>query len=381
MSSSLCAPRALVTRSHPLVSFSLPSAPQRHDLWRCDTYLAFRGYALSSKTHTRPSSSAQPSTSTVPSTSSAATTSLANDVNPPPSTRPADLNLPDPASPSTAAADKLKRYVAMGRAYLSFYKTGLKNVYHNYRASVPIRRSLGLPPYLPISPPPAPSPNSTQDKKSAAFRKAIESVQLSRSSFQLVRRAAYDVRRMIPFTLILIVCGEMTPLAVLAFGNAVTPFTCRVPRQIEKNRIQWMGRKRAALVAQQAATDGSITPPATGSDQELDLLVKVYTNSEWIERASAEEILRACAVLNLVKAHTRPSGLVTLYRARLRRYAEYLRLDDQLIQRCGGVPAMESVEVKIAVEERGGVGVAEGKEGWDAERDERRWLEKWLERR
>ncbi|KJK67713.1 LETM1-like protein [Aspergillus parasiticus SU-1] len=269
----------------------------------------------------------------------------------------------------------------MGRAYLSFYKTGLKNVYHNYRASLPIRRSLGLPAYLPTSPPPAPPSSNSQSNKGTAFRKAIESVKLSRSSFQLVRRAAYDVRRMIPFTLILIVCGEMTPLAVLALGNAVTPFTCRVPRQLEKDRAQRVARKRAALVAQQAATSGSVTPPAAGSDLELDILVKMYTNLEWIESASAEEILRACAVLNLVKTHTRPSVLLSLYRARLQRYAEYLSLDDQLIRRCGGVRAMEGAEVRTAVEERGGVGVTEGKEGWDAERDERRWLEKWLERR
>jgi hypothetical protein len=186
---------------------------------------------------------------------------------------------------------------------------------------------------------------------------------------------------MIPFAIILIVCGEMTPLAVLALGNAVTPFTCRVPRQIEKDRIQRTIRKRAAVAAHQAATGGSVTPSVAGSDQELDLLVKMYANPEWIENSSAEEVLRACAVLSLVKTHTRPPGLVSVYRARLRRYAEYLRLDDELIRRCGGVQAMDGVEVRIAVEERGGVGVAEGKEGWDAERDERRWLEKWLKRR
>ncbi|BAE63294.1 hypothetical protein F9C07_12096 [Aspergillus flavus] len=380
MSSSLGAHKALVARSYPLFSTPFSPLPQ-HQFRRRDIYLTSRGHASSSKTHTRPSSSAQPATSRVPSTSSTATTSPANDVNPPPSTRPADLNLPDPVSRSAATADKLKRYIAMGRAYLSFYKTGLKNVYHNYRASLPIRRSLGLPAYLPTSPPPAPPSSNSQSNKSTAFRKAIESVKLSRSSFQLVRRAAYDVRRMIPFTLILIVCGEMTPLAVLALGNAVTPFTCRVPQQLEKDRAQRVARKRAALVAQQAATSGSVTPPAAGSDLELDILVKMYTNLEWIESASAEEILRACAVLNLVKTHTRSSVLLSLYRARLQRYAEYLSLDDQLIRRCGGVRAMEGAEVRTAVEERGGVGVTEGKGGWDAERDERRWLEKWLERR
>ncbi|KAE8144434.1 hypothetical protein BDV25DRAFT_166862 [Aspergillus avenaceus] len=382
MISSTCLYKRSLARSPSFLSTSLlHSTLQQHHI----IYPTYRGYASRSsspKTHSRPPSSAQPITSTVPSTSSIATTSLADDVNPPPSTRPADLNLPDQVSPSAATADKLKRYVTMGRAYLSFYKTGLKNVYHNYRASLPLRRSLGLTAYFPVSPPPAPPPSSVRGPKNGtAFHKAVESVNMSRSNFQLVRRAAYDVRRMIPFTLILIVCGEMTPLAVLAFGNAVTPYTCRVPRQLEKDRMQRLARKHAALVAHQAATGGSVTPPKTGSDQELDLLAKRYAHLDWVESASTDEILRACAVLNLVKTHVRPAGLASLYRARLRRYLEYLSLDDRLLRQGGGVAALEAAEVRIAVEERGGVGVAEGKEGWDAERDRRRWLEKWLERR
>ncbi|GAQ04849.1 hypothetical protein ALT_2170 [Aspergillus lentulus] len=347
--------------------------------------LLTRGYASPSsspKSHTRSRSSSQPGSPIVPSTSSTATTSLANDVNPPPSTRPADLNLPEPVSASAGPADKLKRYVALGRAYLSFYKTGLKNVYHNYRASLPLRRSLGLPVYLPISPPPAPSTStSTADGKTTPFRTAVQSQNLSRANFQLVRRAAYDVRRMIPFTLILIICGELTPLAVLALGNAVTPFTCRVPQQIKKARLQRADRKRAALAAHQAQARGSVTGPAAGSDAEHELLAREFAHADWVEKASAQEILQACAALGLVRTHTRPPALVSwLYRPRLRRYVEYLALDDELIRQGGGVPAMEAAEVSIAVEERGGVGVADGKECWEAEREERRWLERWLER-
>ncbi|PKX91599.1 uncharacterized protein P174DRAFT_505648 [Aspergillus novofumigatus IBT 16806] len=242
--------------------------------------LLTRGYASPSsspKSHTRSPSSSQPGSPIVPSSSSTATTSLANDVNPPPSTRPADLNLPEPVSASAGPADKLKRYVALGRAYLSFYKTGLKNVYHNYRASLPLRRSL-----------------------------AVHSQNLSRANFQLVRRAAYDVRRMIPFTLILIVCGELTPLAVLALGSAVTPFTCRVPQQIKKARLQRADRKRAALAAHQAQARGSVTGPAAGSDAERELLAREFAHAGWVERASAQEILQACAALGLVRTHTRP---------------------------------------------------------------------------
>ncbi|PYH90549.1 hypothetical protein BO71DRAFT_402082 [Aspergillus ellipticus CBS 707.79] len=365
MPSTLCPHRALLRPPPPTLTVvaSVFLAHQHHHL----RFSLSHPYSThSSKSHIRPSSSAQPTGT--PSTSTTSTTSLAHDINPPASTRPADLNLPAALPKAAPPASKLKRYIAVGRAYLTFYKTGLKNVYHNYRAALPIRRSLGLPVYLPSSPPPA-------ARHAAAFRKSLHSTELSRSQFQLLRRSAYDIHRMIPFGLILIVCGEMTPLAVLALGNAVTPLTCRVPRQLEKERIKRSVRKRDALVPV-----GSVTAPTVGSDAEMSALRRM-ANPEWILQADGPAVLRACAALGLAKTHTRPTWLVELiYRPRLSRYAEYLDLDDGLIRSCGGVSGMGASEVRIAVEERGGIGVGltEGRDGWEAEREERRWLEKWL---
>jgi hypothetical protein len=273
----------------------------------------------------------------------------------------------------------------MGRAYYTFYKTGLKNVYHNYRASLPIRRSLGLPVYLPTSPPPAPS-TGPKGTSGAVFDTAVETLNISRADLQLVRRAAYDVRRMIPFTLILIVCGELTPLVVLALGNAVTPFTCRVPKQVDKERMEREKLKRLAFEAVQGGL-GSATPIPPGSEEEMTWLADNFANAEFVATASAEQVLRACAVFGLTKSHDRPAFLVPLiYRPRLERWAEYLALDDRLIARGGGVKAMNAEEVRTAVEERGGFGVAgavsqRSGDGWSAEREERQWLEQWLKRR
>ncbi|OOF98526.1 hypothetical protein ASPCADRAFT_41408 [Aspergillus carbonarius ITEM 5010] len=320
----------------------------------------YASHSTKSKSHSRPSSSAQP---TSPSTSTTSTTTLANDINPPPSTRPADLSLPATLPPSSSPSDHVKRYISIGRAYLTFYKTGLKNVYHNYRAALPVRRTLNLPTYIPSSPP---------TTTAASFLRTLHSAGLSRSQFQLLRRSAYDIRRMIPFSLVLIICGEMTPLAVLALGNAITPLTCRIPRQLEKERVKRAVRKRDALVPV-----GAVTAPTVGSDAEMRVL-KEMVNGEWIRTARPGDILRACAALGLTKSHTRPEWLVgVLYRPRLRRYAEYLEVDDGLISSGGGVSGMEAAEVRIAVEERGGVGVG-GKEDWETEREERRWLGKWL---
>ena len=245
--------------------------------------------------------------------------------------------------------------------------------------------------YLPVSPPPSPRKAAAV----SAFRAAIQSdPEFSRSHFQLVRRAAYDVRRIVPFSLMLVICGEFTPLIVLAVGSAIVPFTCRVPKQFAKDRAQRASRKRAALVDHFVRTTGSMSVPGSSSSgggsgtagkdygPELDLLATRFANREWIETASSEEILRACAVMGLARTHRRSSALASLvYKPRLQRFAEYLALDDGLIRRGGEVGAMEAVEVRMAVEERGGVELVMEMEDWEAEREQRRWLEAWLERR
>ncbi|KAL4805278.1 hypothetical protein BDV18DRAFT_160937 [Aspergillus unguis] len=326
----------------------------------------------SGKSHTRSPTTAQHNEKRIPSTSSTSSTPLANDVNPPPSTLPADLELPESLPPSAGLADKGKWLFATGRAYVSFYKTGLKNVISNYRTSLPIRRQLGVPAHLPTSLPPQIFLEKSKNSNSE--------VQRSRSTFQLLHRAAFDVRRLIPFSLILIVFGELTPFLILAFGTAVVPYTCRIPRQLAKSRAQATDRKRRALSAHSIAAKGSSTPPELGSKEELGILAN-FAGRKFAKEAQPEEILRACAVFGLAKTHSRPSFLVnSVYRPRLRKFAEYLELDDKLIRDCGGVSAMQRTEVRVAVDERGGFGLSRGIEGPEAERTERRWLEQWLKR-
>ncbi|CAI7668157.1 unnamed protein product [Penicillium bialowiezense] len=279
-----------------------------------------------------------PTTVTIPPKSS---------LNAPISTLPIELTTPAPLSPTAGLADKLKRYVEFGRTYVTFYKTGLKNVYRNYRASLPLRSQLGLPAYLPISPP----------------RGNAESPSLGRGQYQLVRRSARDVRRMIPFTLILIIF----PI----FGSAITPATCRVPSQVEKERVALGVRKNAALRA---------AGISVSSDAKV---VARFADASFVAGADAAEVLRACAVFGLVKSHEKIGGAALaglIYRPRLARYVKYLGIDDGMI-RAGGVSGMNATEVRIAVEERGGVDVSGGLNRERAEKVEREWLEQWLSAR
>ncbi|KAJ5652487.1 hypothetical protein N7507_009913 [Penicillium longicatenatum] len=314
----------------------------------------------------------------------------AHEINAPLSTLPADLTLPETLPPTAAVPAKLQRFIAIGRAYLTFYKTGLKNVFRNYRASLPLRRELGLPAYLPTSPPrkvPNPINPTTSEKTSnagpAPSRNTydLRSLGLGRGQFQLVRRSARDVQRMIPFTLILMICGEFTPLIIPIFGSAITPATCRVPGQITKDRERASKRKALAL---QAYTGANPESKPISDVESFKLLIQLASPA-WVETANAASVLQACAVFGLVKKHDRFAGTALaglVYRRRLLQYLEYLAIDDAMIRGGGGVEKLSYAEVRIALDERGAGDVDDAMRrdcsAEEVESVERSWLSKWL---
>jgi hypothetical protein len=296
--------------------------------------------------------------------------SLSKKVNPPLSTLPADIDLPPASTSDEPFLKKASRYIAIGRAYLRFYATGLKNVYSNYKDSLPIRRQLGLPSYLPSSP-----PSSNSSSGATSLHTAIDTLKITRADFQLVRRAAYDVRRMIPFGLILLICGEFTPLVVAAVGDAVTPYTCRIPKQLAKTRTKRVEKQQHAFAAVQGGL-GSMKP--VRDEDAMTWIAEQFGSREFAATASAEQVLRACAVFGLTNSHDRAAVWVPLiYRPRLKKWTEYLALDDALIVQGGGVNALSAREVRIAIEERGGFFELSDQ----VEMQERQWLSQWLKRR
>ncbi|KMP02057.1 hypothetical protein CIRG_02196 [Coccidioides immitis RMSCC 2394] len=263
------------------------------------------------------SSQVQPvSHSASSSTSTSVHPHLSSALNPPQSTRPAQLELPEKSANSSGM---FKYYISLGKAYYAFYKTGLKNVYHNYRAAAPIRKRLGFSGYLPTSLPP----------RSLSGTAAFE---------QLVRKEG-----------------------------------------LEKERRLKLDRKSAALHA-----------AVTSFEKEwLNATTLPKSIASAVRHASANDILSSCAVLGLSKSHRLPAYIPgfmqatfvnLVYRPKLRRWLEYLSVDDSLMREAGGAAGLTADEVRIAVEERGGVDV-----GADRIRDEekvkimRRWLERWIE--
>lgn len=116
-------------------------------------------------------------------------------------------------------------------------------------------------------------------------------------------------------------------------------------------------------------------------EDTMTWLAEQFGSREFAATASSEQVLRACAVFGLAKSHDTGAAWVSLiYRPRLRKWTEYLALDDELIVRGGGVDALNTKEVRIAVEERGGF-IDSDLGDQKVEKAEREWLSRWLNKR
>lgn len=187
---------------------------------------------------------------------------------------------------------------------------------------------------------------------------------------------------MVPFLLILIVCGEFTPLVVLALGSRVTPLTCRVPKQLEKERQARIERKKEAV----RIAEMSSAVEADLKEWNAIALLKAEPDRE---SESVRGVMCSCAALGLAKSHRVPSyvpgfmekmAVNGVYVSRLKRYKEYLAVDDALIKEYGGVRGLSPEELRIAVDERGGVDVAmEVVKEDEKEKTMRRWLQRWID--
>ncbi|KAI1149107.1 hypothetical protein F4825DRAFT_469443 [Nemania diffusa] len=131
--------------------------------------------------------------------------SLTDPLNPPATTRPPPLTLPV-RDPETNLFTHLFR---LGKAYTTFYKTGLQAVFTNRRL-------------LRDASPTARTPSSSSEGGIA--------LTTPRSTLLLGARVRHDTARLPAFALMVLVCGEFTPLLVLLFPR-VTPYTCRIPAQ------------------------------------------------------------------------------------------------------------------------------------------------------
>ncbi|POS86279.1 hypothetical protein EPUL_001202 [Erysiphe pulchra] len=225
-------------------------------------------------------------------------------------------------------------YFCVGKEYLKFYKVGIKNIYYNYKASLPIQELI-------------------DSKYEGSVSQAINANAISRSDFQLLTRNWHDLKRVPLFGLLFAMFGEFTPLIVMALGNIV-PLTCRTPAQItrERERLERLRRRAFQQITSQLPTwPGS----GLGSKQLMQISISLGLSSK---------------IWSLFGG---PPAVIL--RRNVKKRLEYLGYDDRLIEIAGGVKKMSIEEVKMALVERGidVVGRAETELRYD--------LESWLKSR
>jgi hypothetical protein len=272
------------------------------------------------------------------------------DVNPSKSTLPAPLDVP-----SREEGQGLPSYLLKcGKAYLGFYKTGIKNIWHNYKDAKAIRHKLRSTqtPKLP------PSPSSKKHNNS--YTKFV----LTRAEYQFLRRSEHDMRRVPIFGLLFLLMGEYLPLVVIFFTPLV-PYTCRIPKQIQRAREKLEKRREDSF---RAVTD-SYVPSARGKEGEVRQL-------DDLEKGQLMHISRSLGLHGAFWDRTKGAlPQEAILRFKVGKWLQYLEKDDALVQRDGSMKELRGEELKLAAEQRG-IDVMKRKE------DElKSMLERWIKGR
>ncbi|KXH41735.1 hypothetical protein CSIM01_06989 [Colletotrichum simmondsii] len=274
--------------------------------------------------------------SLTPSEPSYSSTANRDKVNAIASSRPATLDLPE----KKPDASKFGHLIQTGKAYIKFYKTGLKAVFSNRRHIQDVIR--------------AKSTSVEGFRAPSVFTPGVIPKGFSRADWVLLWRVRHDVLRVPLFGLVLLVCGEFTPLIVI-FVDGVVPYTCRLPRQIDASFSQAEERRHKSF-----------------ADFERAAPLGVAGTQGTAARAPARKhVLRSLHMPGMMwdKIGFIPPGMWAT-KGKLR--MAFLEGDDRLLARDGGAAALEEQEVKIAATERGIDCAGRGDE------ELRKLLDEWL---
>ncbi len=236
-------------------------------------------------------------------------------LNPPASTLPPPLELPTSES-NLSGTQKLKFYYKTGRAYLTFYKSGVKAVWQNYKLYHQLR------PRIP---------------KGQSAEQALRDGLLSRAEYHLIRRTRSDISRIPLFAIVLAICGEFTPLVVVFLGlSSAVPRTCHIPKQINGAREKLEARRRESF------RKGTITADRTEKAEDMRSLPRPI-------------MLHVGRSLGLYSSLWDKIGVAptVLLPKRIQKAVERIDVDDHAIEKGGGVKYLSEEELKLAAEARG----------------------------
>ncbi|KAE9988931.1 hypothetical protein EG328_005641 [Venturia inaequalis] len=250
---------------------------------------------------------------------------------------PAPLDVPERQQGQSTFSYVLKA----GKTYVRFYVTGIKNIYYNYKVAKELKTKLEKTqtPQLP------PGPDRSNGKDTRGGENAYAKFVLTRAELQFLRRSRFDMSRAPVFALLFAVVGEWLPLFVI-FLTPIVPYTCRIPRQVEKTRRALEETRRKSF---RGEIDGYIpTPTRRGKNGEG------VKSLEECEKGQLMHISRSLGLHSRLWDYTKgfmPGSGILKYR--VRKHLDYLAQDDALLVRDGGVQKLNQEEVMLACEQRG----------------------------
>lgn len=263
-----------------------------------------------STTNTLAGSSTPQKPSTVTSIASSPKPEILDEVNAPLTTLPTSLELP----PRPSGGFNFSYLLDSGKVYFRFFKTGLVNVYHNYKATRPLEQRANA--------------------ANGSLMELARAEQITRSEFQHLMRTRHDVHRLPVFGLIFLIFAELSPF-IIPFVPSAVPWTCRIPQQLERQRRKRKERKDASWK----------------EILKMPLEQRLQATKKELKELSSKEVWHITKVLG-IEPRVLPFGFYA--RKRANKQTEYIEVDDILVQRGGGYRLLNPGEELVkAVEERG----------------------------
>ena len=263
---------------------------------------------------------------------------LSDPINPPRSTLPPPLDLPERNKDQNVAL----YWFRIGRAYGTFYKEGVKAVWFNNKAAKLLRERI-----------------KNELKVESDADAALKGV-ITRSEWQILQRNNHDMGRLPLFGLLVLVFGEWLPLFV-PFMPGVVPGTCRIPKQVRGMREKGEERRRVSFrTANFEPEVGQLRfeeakERATGEVHKWPMASAEYVRTI-LQPLRDDQLHHLSTTLGL---HSSMWDRVQLYpfralmRRRLMKRLQYLALDDRLLNRFSSKAKLSQVELEFACEVRG----------------------------
>lgn len=230
-------------------------------------------------------------------------------INPPASTRPPPLQAVEPQ------ASKIKYYFKLGKAYVIFFKDGVKAIMANRRLINEKVKAL---------------PN---EERPSMFKPRHIPSTFSRADWVLLWRTRHDLMRLPLFALFFIIAEDLTPLLIV-FLPGILPYTCRFPRLLSITREKAEQRRKAAFNELEIQhPHGALSPGITKAMAHRHLLKSLDLSGRMWDRLGFT-----------------PPGMWAI-KGRLRMI--FLEIDDNRLLQDGGPLGLEAEELRIACSERG----------------------------